>query len=57
VMMNTLIKAGLTISVAGGGAGWRAAAPLLACIAAAAAGLAMMPAMFGEAASFLRPAG
>ena len=42
VMLNTLVKAGITISVAGWRAGWRAALPLVlsvgACLAAAAAG-------------------
>lgn len=48
VMMNTLVKAGLTITVAKGWAGWRAALPLLASILAGGLALPLLPLLKGH---------
>jgi uncharacterized membrane protein (DUF4010 family) len=45
VMLNTLVKAGAAISLAGWARGWRAALPLVASIAA---GLLMLPLVLGQ---------
>ncbi|MCI4592479.1 MgtC/SapB family protein [Sphingobium sp. BYY-5] len=45
VMLNTFVKAGVTISLAGWRRGWRAALPLVASVAA---GLLMLPLVLGR---------
>jgi len=48
VMLNTLFKAGVAISLAGWGRGWRAALPLVASVIA---GLLMLPFVLGQTGS------
>lgn len=43
LIMNSLVKAGLTIAIAGGRAGWGAAVPLLLTVAAGLAGASILP--------------
>jgi uncharacterized membrane protein (DUF4010 family) len=45
IMLNTLVKAGTAISLAGWARGWRAALPLVASIAA---GLLMLPLVLAQ---------
>ena len=47
MIMNSLVKAGLTIVIAGGPAGWRAASPLLLSVVAGLAGTAALPLFLG----------
>ncbi len=47
MLMNTLVKAGLTVAIGGGRAGWAAAAPLVLSVAVAAGSLALLPGLFG----------
>ena len=46
MLMNTLVKAGLTVAIAGGRAGWAAAAPLLLSVLTALACLPLLPLVF-----------
>ena len=47
ILANTLVKAGLAVAIARGRSGWRAAAPLLAAVAAGLGGAALLPLLFG----------
>jgi uncharacterized membrane protein (DUF4010 family) len=46
ILANTLVKAGLVLTVARGSAGWRGAVPLLLSLAAGLGGLALIPIAF-----------
>lgn len=46
ILANTLVKAGITLAIARGRPGWRAAAPLFASIAVALGGLGLVSAQF-----------
>lgn len=47
MLMNTLVKAGLTVESGGGRAGWAAAAPLILSVGVALASLPLLPVLFG----------
>ena len=47
MLMNSIVKAGLTIAIAGGRAGWSAASPLLLSVVAGLAGTAALPVFLG----------
>jgi uncharacterized membrane protein (DUF4010 family) len=48
ILTNSLVKAGLAFAIARGRGGGRAAAPLLASVAAGLAGVALLPLLFGR---------